>query len=292
MRQSQVLKLISGFVLLQMFFFIQPVFCQDGKESDPDRSAVESVPSPSATEAVSNEATKEPDPQKAGHFQIFPPSNDQAPQHSMAVQFASDIWTDQKAIWTSPFRMNRRQALTIALPLAAATAGLIATDSRTSKWLPNTPDQVKWSQRFSEFGAVYTLGLVTGGPLVGGKIIGRPDYTRIGRNAAEALVNSVIANYAIKGITGRERPNEGDGSGRFWQGGQSFPSGHTMNSWAVATAIARTPNCPRWFAITSYAMATAISASRFSANKHFASDILVGGVVGSLIGNYVAKRHR
>lgn len=292
MRRSQVLNLVSGFVVLYIFFLIQPVFCQDGKESDPNPSVIESVPSPSEPEAIPNEATKKSDPQEAAHFQVFPPSNDQAPKHSMVVQFASDIWTDQKAIWTSPFRMNRRQALTIALPLAAATAGLIATDSRTSKWLPNTPDQVNWSQRFSEFGAIYTLGLVTGGPLVGGKIIGRPDYTRIGRNALEALANSVITNYAIKGIAGRERPNAVNGAGQFWQGGQSFPSGHTMNSWAVATAIARTPNCPKWFAITSYAMATAISASRFSANKHFASDILVGGVLGSLIGNYVAKRHR
>jgi membrane-associated phospholipid phosphatase len=65
-----------------------------------------------------------------------------------------------------------------------------------------------------------------------------------------------------------------------------------MNSWAVALAIARTPNCPKWFAYTSYAMASAISFSRWSANQHFASDILVGGVVGGLIGNYVAKRHR
>jgi membrane-associated phospholipid phosphatase len=206
-------------------------------------------------------------------------------------EFLSDIWTDQKAIWTSPVRMNRREFFTIALPLAAATAGLIATDSRTSKWLPNTPDQIRWSQRFSEFGAIYTLGLVTGGPLVGGKIIGKPVYSRIGRNAAEALVNAVIVNYALKGITLRERPNQGAGSGHFWAGGQSFPSGHTMNSWAVALAIARTPKCPRWFALTSYAMATAISASRWSAHKHFASDILVGAVFGGLIGSYVAKRH-
>jgi membrane-associated phospholipid phosphatase len=292
MRRSQVLNLIRGFVLLRIFFFIQPVFCQDGKESDPNPSITESEAGPCVLEAAPNAAPVESNPQKAEHFQVFPPSNDQESKHSMMGQFVADIWTDQKAIWTSPFRMNRRQALTIALPLTAVTAGLIATDSKTSKWLPNTPDQVNWSQRFSEFGAIYTLGLVTGGPLIGGKIIGRPDYTRIGRNAAEALVSSVIANYAIKGITGRERPNEGDGSGQFWRGGQSFPSGHTMNSWAVATAIARTPNCPRWFAITSYIMATAISASRFSANKHFASDVLVGGVVGSLIGNYVAKRHR
>jgi membrane-associated phospholipid phosphatase len=292
MRQSKAFNFIGILILLQLFFSIQLVFGQDGKESDPQSGAMESGPSPGATEAAPLDAPAPSNPSKAGSFQGFDPLDDQESKHSMVVQFASDIWTDQKAIWSSPFRMNRRQALTIALPLAGVTAGLIATDSETSKWLPNTKDQVNWSQRFSEFGAIYTLGMVTGGPLIGGKIIGRPDYTRIGRNALEALANSVITNYAIKGITGRERPDAAQGAGDFWKGGQSFPSGHTMNSWAVATAIARTPNCPRWFAITSYAMATAISASRFGAHKHFASDIFVGGVVGSLIGNYVAKRHR
>jgi membrane-associated phospholipid phosphatase len=292
MKRSLVLNLAGGFVLMHIFFLVQPAFCQDSKESDPNPSAIEAEAGQGDLEAAPNEVPMESDPKKAENLELFPPSNDKESKRSMMGQFVADIWTDQKAIWTSPFRMNRRQALTIALPLAAATAGLIATDSRTSKWLPNTPDQVNWSQRFSEFGAVYTLALVTGGPLVGGKIIDRPDYTQIGRNALEALANSMITNYALKGITGRERPNAVSGAGKFWHGGQSFPSGHTMNSWAVALAIARTPKCPRWFAITSYIMATAISFSRYSANKHFASDILVGGVVGGLIGNYVAKRHR
>lgn len=212
--------------------------------------------------------------------------------HSAANQFVRDIWTDQKAIWTSPFRMNRRQFFTIALPLAAATAVLIATDEDTSRWLPNTPDQTKWSQRFSHFGGVYTLGFQTTGTLIGGKVIDNSVYVQIGRNSLEALANAVITSYAIKGITQRERPNQGNGDGRFWAGGQSFPSGHAMNSWAVALAVARTPKCPKWMTITSYVMATAISMSRWGANKHFLSDILVGGVAGGLIGNYVAKRHR
>jgi undecaprenyl-diphosphatase len=120
----------------------------------------------------------------------------------------------------------------------------------------------------------------------------KPNYARIGRISAEALVNSILTNYALKAITQRERPDHVGGDGRFWVGGQSFPSGHAMNSWAVAFAVARSPNCPRWFAITSYVMATGVSLSRWTAHKHFASDIVVGGVLGALIGNYVARRPR
>ena len=232
------------------------------------------------------------DPQSDWHFQLFPPEEQKEKKHSAANQFFRDIWTDQKAIWTSPFHLNKKQAATIVLPLAAVTAGLIATDSQTSKFLANTPGQVEWSQRFSNFGALYTLGMVTGGSLIGGKIIHNPTYVQIGRISAEALINSIIVNYALKAVTQRERPDHGNGDGRFWVGGQSFPSGHAMNSWAVAFAVARTPGCPKWFAITSYVMATAISLSRWTAHKHFASDIVVGAALGSLIGNYVARRPR
>ena len=213
-----------------------------------------------------------------------------AEKNSATKQFFSDIWTDQKAIWTSPFHLKRKQVFTIVLPLAAGTAGLIATDSKTSKFLANTPGQTEWSQRFSNFGGIYTLGFVTAAPLIGGKVMNKPRYSQIGRRSAEALVNSIITNYAIKAITQRERPDHGNGDGRFWVGGQSFPSGHAMNIWAVAFAIARTPHCPKWFAITSYVMATGVSLSRWTAHKHFASDVIVGGVMGGLISNYVATR--
>jgi membrane-associated phospholipid phosphatase len=265
MRQIMTLRNISGLLLLQLVLAAQPVFGQD---------------------------VSEPAPAKVDDIQPLPPPAAAGQQHSAAGQFMRDIWTDQKTIWTSPVRMNRRQFLNVALPLAAVTAGLIATDTRTAKWLPNTPGQVKWSQRVSDFGTLYTLGFVTAGWMVGGKVIHEPRYSRIGRISTEALVNAILANYALKGISERERPDQRNGQGRFWKGGMSFPSGHAMQSWAAAVAIARTPKCPRWLAITSYTMATVVSLSRWSAHKHFPSDVLVGGVFGGLIGNYVARRPR
>ncbi|HTY62806.1 MAG TPA: phosphatase PAP2 family protein [Acidobacteriota bacterium] len=265
MKRIKILWQVAGLLVLQAVLSTQPVLGQNEPEAAPEST---------------------------DHFHLFPPADQTAQKHSVANQFLRDIWTDQKGIWTSPFHINRKQALTIVLPLSAVTAGLIATDADTSRFLANTPGQVKWSQRFSNFGSVYTLGFVTAGPLIGGKIANKPRYTLIGRISAEALVNSIITNYALKEVTQRERPDHGDGNGHFWAGGQSFPSGHAMNSWAVAVAIARTHNCPRWLSITSYVMATGVSLSRWTAHKHFASDIVVGGVTGGLIGNYVATRAR
>ena len=265
MQRIKILWHLIGLLMLQAVLAAQPVLGQDKPEIDPGST---------------------------GRLHLFPPPEEKEPKHSTANLFLRDVWTDQKAIWTSPFHLNRKKALTIVLPLAVATAGLIATDLKTSRFLANTPDRIEWSRRFSNFGAGITLGLATGGALVGGKVMNKPHFSRMGRIAGEALVSSIIANYAIKGITQRERPNHGNGDGRFWAGGDSFPSGHTMDSWAVAFAVARSPQCPRWLAITSYVMATGISVSRWTAHEHFASDILVGGVMGGLIGNYVARRPR
>ena len=62
-----------------------------------------------------------------------------------------------------------------------------------------------------------------------------------------------------------------------------------MESWAIAVVIARSKS-PKWLKITTCAVATAISLSRWGAQKHFPSDIFAGGVMGGLIGNFVANR--
>jgi membrane-associated phospholipid phosphatase len=224
--------------------------------------------------------------------QVDPGPSSATPPAQRSASIFRDIWADQKAIWTSPVRINRRKFFTVVLPLAAASAGLIATDERAARLLPNTQDQVRWSNRVSKAGAVYALGGLVGGAMIAGGVKHDPEVVKMGRMSAEAFIDSVLVNYAIKGMTARERPDQNAGQGRFWVGGQSFPSGHAMNSWAVAAAVARNKECPRWLAITSYSVATIVSFSRWGARKHFPSDILIGGVLGGLIGNYVATRPR
>lgn len=190
-----------------------------------------------------------------------------------AENFAREVWHDQKRIWSSPFRMDPKQLFAVALPLAGATAALIATDHRTSTALPNTPDQIRYSGYVSHAGDAWTLAAVAGIGMLRGR-----------RTPALALADSLLVVLPLKYATRRERPM---GNDRF-----SFPSGHAMTSFAVATAIARTPRCPRWVQVTAYTAAAAISVSRFTGRQHFASDVVFGGVTGALIGNYVATRPR
>ncbi len=206
--------------------------------------------------------------------------------------FFRDYGSMQKRIWLSPFRMDRQQALTRALPLAAGTAALLTMDRRISRGLPNTEDQLNWSRRISHAGGLYTLGAVTALPLIAGKLADKPGARSAGRSSIEALLAAITVNYALKYSLGRERPDEGVGNGPFFRGSDSFPSGHSMSSWAVCTAIARHRRTPLWLKIASYAVATSVSLSRAGARRHFASDVFAGAVLGGLIGNYAASRIR
>ncbi len=218
-----------------------------------------------------------------------PQTAQQSPPFTLG-EIAKNVWKDQKLIWTTPARMNSRQWFTIAAPFAGVSAGLIATDEKAMTLLPNTPDQIRWCSKVTDFGALYSLGGFSAGILITGKLAKKNWLSQVGQGSTEALINSVIVGYSIKYGTARERPRQNSGEGRFWKGGDSFPSGHSMNTWAVAASIARRRNCPKWIAVASYSMAAAVSLSRWGAEKHYPSDIVVGGVLGWFIGNHVARR--
>jgi len=63
--------------------------------------------------------------------------------------------------------------------------------------------------------------------------------------------------------------------------GFSFPSGHSMNAFAVAVVVARF--CPH-LAATTVALAAAVAASRVLLRLHFLSDVVAGSLLGALIG--------
>jgi membrane-associated phospholipid phosphatase len=127
-----------------------------------------------------------------------------------------------------------------------------------------------------------------GGTMLVGKKQEDSKLFKVGVAASQALIDSVIVNTCLKYGTARERPLQNEREGRFWKGGDSFPSGHTMHSFAMALVVVRSHRTPKWLKVTSLGVATAVGFSRWGAQRHFPSDIFVGGVLGGLIGTYVA----
>lgn len=203
----------------------------------------------------------------------------------------SNILHDQKDLWASPFRI-KRQNVKWWIAMGAVTGVLIANDRRASRELPNTSDQQAFSSNVSRIGASYTITSIAGGTYLFGKLTHRDYLAETGLLEAQALLDGVIVSEGLKLMTQRPRPLEDNHGGDFLDGGYSFPSGHAVTNFALASVIAHRYPKRKAVAIVSYGLAGLVGASRFSARQHFASDIVVGGVIGYFIGKHVVESHR
>jgi len=205
-------------------------------------------------------------------------------------EFFKNILRDQKAIWTAPFHLHRSDARW-GMPLLFGTAALIATDRQSGDEIAESTRQLKASRIVSYAGSGYGVAAVAASFYVFGRAKNNNRARETGILGAEALVDSAILVTAVKEITQRRRPTAARGRGDFFDGGSSFPSGHSIEAWSLATVIANEYHDHRAIQVAAYAIASAVSVSRFTGKKHYLSDILVGSAMGYGIGRYVYHAH-
>ena len=198
------------------------------------------------------------------------------------------IAEDQQAIWTSPTHIRLTDADWL-LPLGVATGGMLATDTEFSKHLSNSASRLKHSNDFSNYGIASLAGSAAG-LYLWGRLMHDDHKRETGFLAAEAALDSLAVTYATKYSFQRERPLQDDFRGRFWQGGDSFPSEHAAAAWSIASVIAHEYPGPLT-SIFAYGLASGISASRITAKQHFPSDVLVGSAIGWFVGQEVYRHH-
>jgi len=211
---------------------------------------------------------------------------------TLESEFFKNILRDQKAIWTSPLHLRASDARWL-VPLGAGTAALIATDQQTGDEVAESDRPLNASRIVSYAGSAYA----TGGVAAGFYLFGRANHNYRAREtgilAGEALIDSAIVSTSIKTITQRTRPNGGKSRSDFFDGGSSFPSGHSTQAWTLATIVAHEYHDHVAVQIAAYATASAVSVARFTGRNHYLSDVLVGGAMGYGIGRYVYRtRHR
>ncbi|MGZ5481489.1 MAG: phosphatase PAP2 family protein [Pyrinomonadaceae bacterium] len=217
------------------------------------------------------------------------PSASPTPTSSLERNFFKNILRDQRAIWTSPFALRGQDAKWLA-PMGLSTALLIATDRRSASEIDDNRHRL--SRGFSEAGALYTTGGIAATLYVIGRKTGNQRLRETGLLGAEAIINGQIVATGLKAMTQRMRPRESNNRVRFFAGGDSFPSGHAVSAWSLATVIAYQYKHRPLIKYGAYSVAIAVSISRFTGRKHFLSDVLVGSAIGYGIGRYVYRTHR
>lgn len=220
--------------------------------------------------------------------QILYPDDTERPKPLLRKLFLN-IVLDQKDIFTSPFHVNRHNALEWLVPMAA-TGALIASDTHIANLFENSRGQVRWGSRISQIGASYTLIPIVAGSYVYGAWRDDAKRREIGVLGTEALLDSLIVSGVLKEVFRRNRPDEKN-PGDFWGGGTSFPSGHAIQVWTMASLLDHEYKHNKIVGITAYSLAGIVSAARIAAQKHFASDVVAGGTMGWFIGRYVYDTH-
>ncbi|HEV7375426.1 MAG TPA: phosphatase PAP2 family protein [Pyrinomonadaceae bacterium] len=213
---------------------------------------------------------------------------------SLERRFLTNILRDQRAIWTSPFNIERGDAKWL-VPFGLSTAALLATDHRSASELAENGDnqnRLKISRYISRGGSFYTTGGITAAFYLIGRASGNARARETGLLGAESLIDSGIVAQALKLTTQRPRPREDDASGEFFDGGNAFPSGHATSAWSLATVVAYEYGQHRPLVrFGAYGLATAVSLSRYTGRNHFLSDVFVGSAIGYGIGRYVYRTH-
>ena len=215
-----------------------------------------------------------------------------------------------KQEFTKPFHMKKKDWGKLGMFTLASVAVGFADEpvqKQALKFRANNPQGVKVSKYISSFGGLYEFyGLGALGA-----------YSFIFKNqklktttllATQAYLTGGIIESVLKYLTGRTRPSfyspnveaEPTFKGPFgnlskdYQGGRSnssFPSGHATVAFAAATVYAMEYKSTVWVPILSYTLATAISASRITENKHWLTDVFVGSALGYLSGRHIVDNY-
>jgi len=121
----------------------------------------------------------------------------------------------------------------------------------------------------------------------------RPALARAGRDALVAVgVASLLATTANITV-GRAHPEANRGTDYFTpfqapSQNNSFPSGNTSRAFALAAALAAHTRQPV-LRVTAYGAAAAVGIAQLVADRHFASDVVGGAVLGTWVGQGVVR---
>jgi len=204
-------------------------------------------------------------------------------------------WTDTKAIVASPVKWNKHDWTKLGA-FVVAECGLSLADQPVKDFFQSHKTNAGTflsTHIFQGFGAEHSL-IVMSGIFTYGVLAKNNKSVSTALLALESFALASLVTRIPKTLVGRERPNNWQGDGPYAIkgpfNGNSFPSGHTTASFAVASVIATQFRDSKWIPITAYSVAGLAGLSRIYDNKHWLTDVVAGAAIGTLVGNLVCHR--
>ena len=217
--------------------------------------------------------------------------------------FVGDVIHDEKRIWKFPWEVAHGHHWKPALAFTLAAAALVELDPHDTPYFRRTQSFSGFNRSFSSFNTGLSEGLFPAAFLLVGHERKDVYAEKTALLAGEALADSEIVSEVMKNVDRRLRPAQippyGDfahtwlkaGSGILINRG-SFPSGHAIGAFSMATVIAERYRQHRWVPWVAYGLAGLVGFSRITLQAHFPSDIFAGAVLGYAISHYVVLRNQ
>ena len=210
----------------------------------------------------------------------------------------------QQAI--SPLDINKRGWLTGAA-LVGTTIGIGFLDKPVQRWASGlrrkNPDLGSYSKAVSDIGGVYE-GLTFAGIATYGFVFKKPKLRTTTALATQAYITSTFWQTIFKTLSGRLRPHDIDENstmnqprfhGPFYSlpygGNSAFPSGHTTLAFAAARVYAMEYKNRPEIPVIAYSVASLIGISRIIENRHWATDVFAGALLGYACGTQVVNNY-
>jgi membrane-associated phospholipid phosphatase len=214
--------------------------------------------------------------------------------------FLKNFLQDQKDMWLFPAKFSQENHWAPTLVVAGATGVLIGLDQYDTPYFRRTTTFGDFNRAFST-NITMTEVLAVPVAFYGVGLLTKDPYARkTGLLAAEAVADVSVLAEVFKGATRQLRPQAIRPNGNFAdsfgdaQGdpfSSSFPSGHTIDAFAVATVIAnRYGRHRRWVPFLAFGAATVIGFSRVTTREHFPSDVFFGAALGYAVAQFDVLR--
>jgi membrane-associated phospholipid phosphatase len=192
--------------------------------------------------------------------------------------------------------------------LVGATVGVSFLDKPIQEWAAglrrrNDPTLGSFSRTVSDIGGVYQVATF-GGIAAYGFIFKNPKLRTTTALATQSYITSTFWSTLFKTLSGRLRPhdineNSNLNMSRFhgpfyaipYGSNSAFPSGHTTLAFAAARVYAMEYKNVPAIPIISYSMASLIGFSRIIENRHWATDVFAGALLGLACGTQVVNNY-
>ncbi len=215
----------------------------------------------------------------------------------------TNFFEDQKTIWKFPVDLAHGKHWKPTLGVVGVTAALIALDPHDTPYFRRTASFIDFNKAMSGRNTVLAMTAVPATfYLVGfAKKDSYAEHTAL--LAGEAVADAEVLVTLMKDASRRRRPSDIDPQhgnfGDTWYESRgsvmgtyaSFPSGHTIAAFSIATIVAERYKKHRWVPWVSYGLAGLVGFSRITQQAHFPSDVFVGAALGYFLSRGVVLQN-